>query len=239
MRWWRRANRERLLDFQDLLDSAQEGLAFSVGFRIQWRPARKAPDSDLLEARAGRLVRMPAEALARSGSVLRPQALEQDVNDQLLGLLPLRGEDVLVFGARVAVSVDSATLRIGEQLAQAQLQADLDNLSRRQIAARMAFMRSQVLQDPASARIYLLVESSVRHGVLPPGADIDEIVRQVHQWHPQSRWVVTAQLLHAFVGGLTPADTDDLVNTLQSLFGMYGRHDLAEQLPAPEPKAQP
>lgn len=239
MRWRRRANRGRLLDFHDLLDSAQEGLAFSVGFRIQWRPARKAPDSDQLDARAGRLVRVPAEALAHSSSVLRPQALEQDINARLLDLLPLRGEAVLVLGARVTVSVDPATRTIGEQFAQAQQQARLEDLSRRQTAARMAFMRSQVLQDPASARIYLLMENSVQHGGLPPGTDIDEIVRQVQQWHPQSRWVVTAQLLHAFIGDLTPTDTDDLVNTLRSLFGMYSRDDLAEQLPAPEPKAQP
>lgn len=238
MRWWgRRQAAPGWYQFRDVLDSAQEGMSFVADVRVQWHLTGRTPADELLAARAGRLVRVLAEPVARTGTVLRPQACEQDINDRLLRLLPLRGEDVTVGWARVSMSVDPATTTIAERFAQARQEVGLGELARQQAAARMAFMRSEILRDPASARIYLMMENTAQHGAPPPGADIDDIVRQVQQWHPQSRWVVIAQLLDTFVGKLTPKDADDLVDTLRLLFVEYGHSDLAEQLPprTPEP----
>lgn len=220
-------------DFHDTLDSAEDGLGFTADFRLLWRPVGRAPANDLLASHASRLVRVLAEPIARAGNVLRPQAVEQDISDRLLHQLPLRDDAVLVPWARVIVSVDPGTACVAEQLLHERQQAGLAEHARHQAAARIAFMRSQILRDPASARIYLLLDNSAQHGVLPPGADIDELVREVQQWHPESRWVVIAQLLHTFIGKLTPADAEELLKTLRALFSDFDYGELAQQLPPP------
>jgi hypothetical protein len=220
-------------DFHDTLNSAQDGLGFTADFRLLWRPSGRTAANDLLASHAGRLVRMLAEPIAGTGNVLRPQAVEQDISDRLLHQLPLRDDDVLVSWARVIVSVDPDTARVAEQLLRERQQARLAEHAQHQTEARMAFMRSQILRDPASARIYLLLDNSAQHGVLPPGAAVDELVREVQQWHPESRWVVIAQLLHTFLGKLTPGDAEELLKTLRALFTDFDQGELAQQLPPP------
>jgi hypothetical protein len=218
-------------EFRDCLDSSQAGLAFSASFRVEWRRTNEEPPERFTADIACRLVRVLAEPVALGQSVLRPEATAQDINHQLRHRLPLQADGVEVTWAHVSLSVDEATRTTAQRITQARQELELDALARRQVLARVNFMYDEILRTPASARIYLLLEHHVRVGALPPDLDVDRVIREVQQWHPESKWVVTAQLLHAFIAKLTAADADDLLGTLRSLFLDYGEKELAEQLP--------
>ncbi|MEU3072703.1 hypothetical protein [Streptomyces laurentii] len=219
--------------FEDRVTSSQPNLEFTVAFRVEWRVPRATPSSRIPVGQAGRTVRGLVEQVAERHSVLRPAAAEQEINHLLKHDLPLRTPELEVSWAYVDVTVDEDTRLYAEQVAQAGRELELDALARRQTQARMQFMREEVLHSPASARIFLMLENSSRLGMLPPGTDVDGVIREIQQWAPQSRWVVIAQLLHAFVNRLSDADADDLLGTLRSLFTDYGAPDLAEQVPTP------
>ncbi|MEV1062759.1 hypothetical protein [Streptomyces sp. NPDC050263] len=89
-------------------------------------------------------------------------------------------------------------------------------------------MQDEILRTPATARLYLMLEQNAQHGALPPGVDINEIVRYAQQWHPQAQWAVIAQLVHTFLTNLTAEDRSDLLHTVRGMFEEYGEKELAE-----------
>ncbi|MEU1823751.1 hypothetical protein ABZ502_15160 [Streptomyces abikoensis] len=174
--------------------------------------------------------------MAAQHTVLRSEAAEQEVNYELMRSLPQHVEGVEITSARVVLSVDVGTRLAGERLAQMRRDIELDAVARSQTLARVSFMRDEILRSPATARLYMMLENSTRFGVLPPDADMDRVVREVQQWRPESRWIIVAQLLHTFVDKLSPADADDLLDALRSMFLDYGEKELAEQIPLGKPK---
>ncbi|MFJ3615431.1 hypothetical protein [Streptomyces hydrogenans] len=189
------------------------------------------PGSTTAYGDAGRTVRRLAEELASQRSVLRCEATEQDINHELRRLVPWRIDSIEILRAHVTLQADEHTRASAERMAQLRREETLDELARHQTAARIRFMQEEILRTPATARLYLMLEHTAPHGVLPPGVGADQIVRDVQQWHPQAQWVVVAQLLHTFLHKLTPKDTDDLLRTLRAVFLEYGEKELAEQLP--------
>lgn len=218
-------------EFPDILDSAQTGLAFTAVIRLEWRRIGTSLPAHTSRSEARRAVRVLAEQVAKQHSVLRPEATEQDINHELTHRVPLRPQGAEVTWARVTLAVDSETRRYALRTAEARREMELDMLTRRQTLDRVSFMYDEILRSPASARIYLMLENSARLGALPPDMDVDTVVREVQQWHPESKWVVVAQLLHTFVSRLSPADANDLLHDLRALFLDHGEKELAEKVP--------
>ncbi|MET8345908.1 hypothetical protein [Streptomyces microflavus] len=218
-------------EFRDLLDSNEPGLTFDATIRVEWRRQEGGPGSTTAYEDAGRAVRHIAESLASQRSVLRWEATEQDINHDLRRLLPWCTEGIEILRAQVTLHVDDHTHATAQRIAQLKREETLEELARRQTAARVRFMQDEILRTPATARLYLLLEQTAHHGYLPPGVDADQIVRDVQQWHPKAQWVAVAQLLHTFLGKLTEKDAGDLLRTLHVLFLEYGQKELAEQLP--------
>ncbi|MFF2185097.1 hypothetical protein [Streptomyces sp. NPDC058155] len=219
-------------EFRDTLDSVHPGLGFVAQFRVEWRRPGPSLAGRMPAGEPCRAVRELAEATAAQHSVLRFEAAEQDINHDLSRRMPLRAIGAEVTWAQVLLSVDEGTHAHAERVFQARREMEIDALTQRQTLARINFMNDEILRTPGSARIYLMLENTVRLGTLPPGTDVDLLVREVQQWRPESQWVVVAQLLHTFLSKLSSADADELLSTVRSLFLYYGEKELAEQLPS-------
>ncbi|MFG2848350.1 hypothetical protein ACGF12_35095 [Kitasatospora sp. NPDC048296] len=111
---------------------------------------------------------------------------------------------------------------------------ELDTLARRQARARADFLRAEILADPASARLYTLLERYTEHwprlGGPPAGTSLPDLVREVQQWQPQTRWVVVAQLLHDFVAGLTEEGRKEFLTILAKAVKVHGDEKAAQAL---------
>ncbi|MFD5842316.1 hypothetical protein [Streptomyces chartreusis] len=236
----RRAERPTWVrEFRDLLDSSDDELTFTATMRVEWCRPTDGPSTTTAYGDAGRQVRLLAQGMAKQRSVLRAEATEQDINYELRSRTPWQIEGIEILWAQVSLYVDDHTLSSAERMAQLRREAALEDLARQQTAARIRFMQDEVLRTPATARLYLMLEQNAQHGALPPGIDIDEIVRDVQQWHPQAQWVVVAQLVHTFLVNLTAEDRSDLLHTVRGMFEEYGEKELAEQLPATLREASP
>ncbi|MGW7313652.1 hypothetical protein [Streptomyces sp. NPDC054865] len=226
-------------EFPDVLDSDEIGHSFTALIRIEWRRPDDSSGSTTGYGDVGRAVRGLAESLTSQRSVLRCEGTEQDINYELRRLLPWRADGSEIVRAHVTLRVDEHTRTSAERVAQLRREEVVDELARRQTAARIRFMQDEILRSPATARLYLMLEQNAPHGALPPGGDVDQLVRDVQQWHPQARWVVVAQLLHTFISKLESKDTGDLLRTLQALFLEYGQKELAQQLEPEQKQSAP
>ncbi|MFF5726533.1 hypothetical protein [[Kitasatospora] papulosa] len=113
-------------------------------------------------------------------------------------------------------------------------ECELDALARRQARARADFLRSEILSDPASARLYALMEQHTEHwprlGGPSVGTSLPDLVREVQQWQPQAQWVVVAQLLNDFVVGLTEEGRKEFLTILAKAVKVHGDEKTAKAL---------
>ncbi|GAA1181649.1 hypothetical protein GCM10009664_54740 [Kitasatospora gansuensis] len=219
-------------EFHDVLDSADPGLSFIAAFRVEWRREMDRASLSPAFGDTARAVRGVAERIALQRTVLRCDTTEQDINHELRSRLPWRTCGIEIVSAHVSVHVDEHTLSSAERAARIGREMAIEELERHQVAARIRFMEEEILRTPAKARLYLMLEQTGHRGLLAPGIDVDQVVREVQQWRPDSTWVVVAQLLHTFVGNLTSADHQDLLHTLRALFLDYDAKELADRLPS-------
>ncbi|MFJ4980812.1 hypothetical protein ACIP6X_36825 [Streptomyces coeruleorubidus] len=205
-----------------------------MAIRVVWRPEPDGPAVNAAPQIAGRIVRQIVEKSLSEASVLRLQAAEQEVATALRDGLPLRREGVEVVSATVSVQVDEEVVTAARRREYARHELELDELERRQARARMQFLREELLADPSSARLYTLLQPLPRLGGPPPSSDPDELVRQVQQWHPESRWVLIAEILYKFADRLTEDNVRDLLKILRSAMTTLGQEQLAADVAALE-----
>ncbi|MEV4503830.1 hypothetical protein [Streptomyces klenkii] len=110
----------------------------------------------------------------------------------------------------------------------------MDALACREARTRADFLRTELLANPASARLYTLLESYTEHwprlGGPPAGTGLPDLIREVQQWQPQARWVVVAHLLHDFVAGLTEEGRKEFLTTLAKAVTVHGDEKTAQAL---------
>ncbi|WP_405365685.1 hypothetical protein [Kitasatospora sp. NBC_00039] len=230
--------------FADRPASRDPVLCFTAQVRVTWRRLPDDVPADGPHA-AARLVRKVIGEVAGNCDVLRPEAAEQDISAALVAALPLTSYGLEVLDSRVQLTVDEATreaalrserqrqdyARDSERLQQ---EYELDTLARRQARARADFLTAEILANPASARLYALLEHTMEHGPRlggpPAGTDLTDLVREVQQWQPQARWVAIAQLLHDFVAGLSEEGRKELLTILANAVRVYGEEPLAQRL---------
>lgn len=229
--------------FTDRLKSMDPALPFSTEIRVTWRCANAtAPAS---RHTASRLARREIEKAAERCDVLRPEAAEQDITVAVQEQLPLVADGVVVTNVQVRITVEDVIretalgaerLRQEYQRQEERVRRDheLDDLARRQARAREAFLREEILANPAAARLYGLMEGASKHwsrlGGPPAGTDLDDLVREVRQWQPGQQWVTVAQLLHNFVAGLTEEGRKELLTILADAVRAFGDESTAHRL---------
>lgn len=229
--------------FTDRLKSMDPLLFFTTEIRVTWRRANT--NQSAIRHTAPRLARRAIEKAAELCDVLRPGAAEQDITVAIQEQLPLAADGVVVTDVQVRVSVDDTTQKVAlhsERLRQEYRRQEerilrdheLDKLARRQVRAREAFLREEILANPAAARLYGLLEGASKHwsrlGGPPTGTDLDDLVREIQQWQPGHQWVTAAQLLHDFVAGLTEEGRKELLILLADAVRAFGDEHTAHRL---------
>ncbi|MBB1256239.1 hypothetical protein H3146_23200 [Streptomyces sp. OF3] len=229
--------------FTDRIKSTDPVLFFTAEIRVTWRRADATTPANRYTA--PRLARRAIEKAAEHCDVLRPEATEQDITIAVRAQLPLVADGVVVTDVHVRISVDDATRRAAlhservrqeyrRQEERIRHDHELDELARRQVRAREAFLREEILANPATARLYGLLEGASKHwsrlGGPPTGTDLDELVREVQQWHPGQQWVTVAQLLHSFVASLTEEGRRELLTLLVDAVRAFGDEHTAHRL---------
>ncbi|GAA2651422.1 hypothetical protein GCM10010400_03490 [Streptomyces aculeolatus] len=219
-------------------------LSFTAEIRATWRyhtDSTTVPSSHT----ASLLARQEIEKAAQHCDVLRPTAAEQDIATAVRKCLPLTQDGVVVLDVQVRITVDDSTreaallaerLRQEYQRKRERLRRDheLDDLAQRQARAREAFLREEILSDPAAARLYGLLEGASnnwpRLGGPPAGTNLEELVREIRQWQPGQRWVTAAQLLHTFVSGLSEEGRKELLIIFSDAVRAFGDEHTAHRL---------
>jgi hypothetical protein len=219
-------------------------LSFTAEVRVTWQRHIDAGSQASLHT-APLLARQAIEKAAKCCDVLRPAAAEQEITTALQQQLPLAESGVLVTHVHLRISVDDATHEaalLAERLQQEyqrkkeRLRRDheLDDLARRQAQAREAFLQEEILANPATARLYGLLEGASKHwsrlGGPPAGTNLEELVREVRQWQPGQQWVTVAQLLQDFVANLTEAGRKELLIILTDAVRAFGDENTAHRL---------
>ncbi|MBP8533119.1 hypothetical protein [Streptomyces sp. MK37H] len=230
--------------FSDRPKSVESTLCFSARIEVTWQ-RHGSSASPMSSQAAARLIRPLIDDAAATCDVLRPDAAEQDIAAAIQENLPIDGEGVLVTDAQVRISVDAATheaalqteklrrdYRRQEELLRHEY--ELDELARRQARAREAFLREEILANPATARLYTLLEGAVEHWPRlsgpPRGTDLSSLVHEVQQWQSGQQWVTVAQLLHEFVNSLTTEGRKELLTILADAVRAFGDDDTAYRL---------
>lgn len=219
--------------FREHLPSRDEHLAFGATVRLDWSVEdthRAAGTSNLIAARH---VRRIVEKAAVDASVLRISAAEQDISFSLANNLPCSADGVRVHRAQITLHVDEDTLETARRLERVRQEKVLDSLHQDRLRARIGFMRTEALRDPAAARLYWLLEHPNHPNPQEQAKALEELVQQVSLWDKEDRWVIIAKLLHRFIERLPESRRDRLVDQLGKIFVEYGQGDLAEQLPVP------
>ncbi len=229
--------------FTDRLKSIDPVLPFTAEIRVTWR--RTGTTAPASRHTASRLARVEIEKTAQQCDVLRPMAAEQDILVAVQGQLPLVAAGVMVTDVQARVTVEDAVreaalsaerLRQEYQRQQERIRRDheLDELARRQVRARETFLREEILANPATARLYGLLEGASKQwsrlGGPPSGTDLDDLVREVQQWQPGQQWVTVAQILHDFVAGLTTEGRKELLTLLADAVRAFGDDRTAHRL---------
>jgi len=144
--------------FSDRPPSTDPTLCFTAQIQTTWR-RRDSPSYPVSRHTAARLIRAVVAGAAAQCDVLRPDAAEQDITATIHAHLPLGGDGIVITGAQVQISVDGATRSAAltnEQLRQdferradqLRHEYELDELARRQVRAREAFLRNEILANP-------------------------------------------------------------------------------------------
>ncbi|SFM55492.1 hypothetical protein SAMN04487980_1002361 [Streptomyces sp. cf124] len=238
--------------FPDRPRSADPTLRFTAQIQVTWH-RDDSLGSPVSRHAAARLIRDVVDAAAAECDVLRPDAAEQDIAATVHACLPLTGEGVVVTDARIRISVDDPTRNAAltaerlqqdfqRRAIQLQHEYELDELARRQVQAREAFLRNEILANPASARLYALLESSADHwprlAGTQPGTDLRDLVREIQQWQPGRRWVTVAQLLHEFLENLSAEGRRELLTLLIDAVQAFGADETAQRLASLASEAQ-
>lgn len=216
-------------EFRDNLNSADSGLRFNARVRIVWQYVPGQPQSYGSPELAAYAIH---PQLTKTGeySVLRVDAARQAVQATLARALPIRLDGIEILHATVSLQVDDETLAAARRLDEARRELELDALARRQVKARLEFLRTVCLSDPGTAKLFALVESSPRVGGPPDDATWDELVRTVHAWQPESRWIELARLLHEFLRDLRHPEQTELLHLMRTAVRTLGRTELADQI---------
>jgi len=220
--------------FHDRPGSRDAGLSFDAVIRVEWRHSPHGPTNPDARHAASRAARLLVEKQLASESVLRVAAAEQELAAALRDQLPLLRDGFELLNASVTLRVDDDAAEGARLMERARHEFELDEMDRRQARARVEFLRNELLANPSAARLYTLIQRSSRLGGPPEGSDPEELVRQIHQWHPDSRWVLVARTLHAFINRLTDDNARDFLKILRSAMTTLGHQQFAEEISAAE-----
>jgi hypothetical protein len=216
---------------RDHYPSADEGIGFTVVLIVRARVSsrrRREPANplDLVVPAAEPIIGPTAAGI----SALRGNYLQHMIAGKLANLTSLSTRHVQICDVFAQVKLDEEAARRAREVQRMRHELELDELARRQARARARFIRDECVADPATARIYALLEKSPRLGELAGVLNRDDLVAQVAQWHEQARPVLITRGIIDFFERLTPDQSYNIVDRFISMVRGYGAPELADQL---------
>ncbi|MFI6302276.1 hypothetical protein ACIBCH_10420 [Amycolatopsis thailandensis] len=230
---WSAARWDSLRDYvgRDYYPSADKGIGFKVALtvraRVSTRRGQLPPNPlDLVVPAADRIIRPAAAGV----SALRCNYLQHTIASELAELTSLSTKRVRISDVYARVTLDDDAAEQARDAQRMRHDLELDELARQQARARAQFIRDECLADPATARIYTLLEKSSRLGELAGVLDRGDLVAEVAQWHEQARPVLITQAIIDFFGRLTPGQSYEIVDRFIAMVRGFGATKLADQL---------
>lgn len=227
MNWWGGRAKPRTLhyDWQDRLKSCDQDVEFTARIYLTIQTGARAqrnehdpgsqPSEDPAVSEAAVWVRSAASEITAKSSVLHRHGAQHELNAGLSRVVPQQFGEHRVTAVTIALAVSPDAHQAALDLEQARREAALDELARKQIAATMRFVRDECLRDPASARLFLMLNASPRLGVFPNADQADSLIEEVVRWHPEALWVQIAKTLDSVVTGLPPTQVEELLRLLR------------------------
>ncbi|MEU4643010.1 hypothetical protein [Micromonospora sp. NPDC023814] len=128
------------------------------------------------------------------------------------------------------VSVDPACRESALRLESLMRQECFDSLVRQQAKARVEFVRNEVLSDPATARLYLLLSADALGGKGVQKEALEGLLEEASWWTPQNRWLVIARMVHKYVAGMSSEKSAELVKAFSVAAEALGDLDFAQRI---------
>jgi len=212
---------------KDALPSA-DGFVFDAELEYTWQiPGELEAAAMGLEPAVQLLILGEAERLTGDTSVLRSNVAESRLNSELHRLMPARAGVATITGARARLTVNAASEDAARELILTQARTRREEADRNRARERVEFFRNEILKDPASARLYLLLESPMTSGTATTQAEIDRLVEEVAAWHPTNRWIQVTALLRELFDNQPATAREALVRDFRELLSLHQRDDLA------------
>lgn len=214
---------------QDRLPCA-DGFSFDAEVNYVWKFRGRLDDETTgLEAVVRSHILHWLGELTRSGSVLRSEMIESKVNSEFRHALPVFVESATVMAARAVLRVDQESEEIARELDLAYVRERREAVDRRRAKERVEFFRSEILKDPASARLYLLLESPITAGVINRQDEVERLVDAVAAWHPYNQWVHLTALLREFFADQPITAVEAVVRDFREILSLHHRDDLVAE----------
>lgn len=214
-------------DYHDRLPSRDPDIDFTTRVHLTLRVLSKDVPPDPLAPAACDL-RPLLTQVTEKWSVLRREAAQQEINVALRH--PFRGADYEVTSALAVLTVDRESVVAAERLRHERREAHLDELARRQLKARMSFLREECFSNPGDAKLFAMLNAHPRLGAPPPLDQVRQVVDEVSEWHESALPVRLAALLQEVTTKLSPERMDELVKLLCRGLNTVGEHEASERL---------
>lgn len=209
-----------------------DGFSYDAEVRYRWRfPSRPSGEQAGMESDVRSFVLARVGDLARAGSVLRSGMVESTVNAVLRNVLPARVGTATVMAAHVHLTTDAQSQALAQELDLAILNAWRESVERKRAKHRVEFFRDEILKDPASARLYLLLASPMTAGVLSRQEEVERLVEAVVAWHPDRRSIQLNGLLQELFANQSAVVVEEFLEDFRVILRRH-RQDLVEQFDA-------
>jgi hypothetical protein len=215
--------------YQDALPSSLPDAYFTVDVRITV-DTYLAEGLDPVADAVLKLEQILRKAVSHM-SVLRRDVAQRALNSLVAQSIPLAlDDDATLSGVIAVLAVEEDSLNFAREFEALRREAHLDEMGRRQMRAAMNFVRDECLVDPASARLFLMLNHSSRLGSFPSAERADDLIEELSLWRPDQGWIRLAKAIQDIVKKLSPSQIDEIVMLLQTVLKAGGHHQVAASL---------
>lgn len=209
-----------------------DGFSYDAEVHYRWRSSSRPLDGQAgMESAVRCFVLARVGDLTRDGSVLRSGMVESSVNTVLSTVLPACVGTATVMAAHVCLTADAQSLALAQELDLAIFNAWRESVERKRAKHRVEFFRDEILKDPASARLYLLLASPMTSGVVGRQEEVERLVEAVVAWRPDRRSIQLSGLLQGLFANQPKAVVEEFLEDFRVILRRH-RQDLVEQFDA-------
>jgi hypothetical protein len=210
------------------LPSRSSGYRFQATIRVCW--STRIAQRERLEPLVIQSVRkIVQDALCRH-EILDWKVAQQDAEADLARRIPVHVKAATILRADVVVDLEAGCREDALRLESLVRQHSFEELTRAHARARVAFLRKEVLADPANMKLYLLAMADGLVGKPLRAEELAPLIEEVAWWAPDSRWLNVARLVHGYLSQLSRDEERALLKAFTAAVEAIGDRDFADKL---------